>query len=400
MKPLKVLILITKANWGGAQRYVFDVATGLPKDRFSVEVMAGSEGVLTEKLSAAGVFASGTLEVGRDVSFTGDVKAAFKLIQLLRIKKPDILHVNSSKIGGVGAFAGRLAGVPRIVFTVHGWAFNENRPLAQKLAIKFLYWVTIMLSHEVMVVSEAARAQVRYWPLIQKKLSVVHNGVPSIVGFSRANARLELTRMNEAVRKAAEGRSESNLIWLGTIAELHHIKGHEYAIRAVASCIDMYERANPSKKIIYTIMSDGEERQKLQTLINELTVQDRIILMGRVPDAAQYIKAFDVFVLASLSEALGYVLIESGMAGVPVVATAVGGIPEVIDDMYSGILVQPKNIRELTHAVSFVLEHPKEAREYGAHLKESTQKRFSLPTMLERIQTVYTRKTAPETSSL
>jgi glycosyltransferase involved in cell wall biosynthesis len=395
MKPLKVLILITKANWGGAQRYVYDVATGLPKDRFSVEVMTGDEGSLTEKLGAAGIYASGTLEVGRDVSFVKDVRAAFRLASLLKTKRPDVLHVNSSKIGGVGAFAGRLAKVPRIIFTVHGWAFNEDRPWAQKLAIKFLYWVTIMLSHEAMVVSEAARDQVRRWPFIQQKLAVVHNGVPAIVGFSRANARLELTRMNEALRKAVEGRSESSLIWIGTIAELHHIKGHEYAIRAVADCIDAYEHANPSKKIIYTIMSDGEERQKLQTLIESLKLQDRIILMGRVADAAQYMKAFDFFVLASLSEALGYVLVEAGMAGIPVIATAVGGIPEVIDDMHSGILVQPRNSRELAHAMSFVMEHPKEAREYGARLKETTQKRFSLATMLEKVQEAYTKPVNP-----
>jgi glycosyltransferase involved in cell wall biosynthesis len=318
------------------------------------------------------------------------VRAAFRLRSLLKSKKPDVLHVNSSKIGGVGAFAGRLAKVPKIIFTVHGWAFNEERPWIQKLSIKFLYWVTMLLSHDVIVVSQAARDQVRRWPLVQDKMTVIHNGVPMVMGFGRANARLELARMSPEVAKAIHGVSEANLVWIGTVAELHHIKGHPYAIRAVAECISSYERANPGKKIVYTIISDGEERQRLQALIDSLKLEERIILMGRVDNAAQYIKAFDILVLASLSESLGYVLIEAGTASLPVVATSVGGIPEVVEDMRSGILVQPKNYRDLAHALSFVIEHPKEAREYGARLRERVTAEFSLEKMLEETKKVYT----------
>lgn len=389
MKPLKVLLLITKGNWGGAQRYVYDVATGLPKDAFSVEVMTGTSGPLIDKLGAAGIYSSPTLEVGRDVNFVSDVKAAFRLASLLRTKKPDILHINSSKIGGIGSFAGRIAGVKRIIFTVHGWAFNENRPWYQKPYFKFLYWLTMVFSHEVIVVSEAARDQVRHWPLIQEKITVIKNGVASVVGYSRANARLELARMNETLRKAVEGRSESSLVWIGTVAELHHIKGHRYAIRAAADCIDAFESANPQKKVIYTIISEGEERQVLQKMIDDLKLSDRIILMGRIDNAAQYIKAFDIFLLASLSEALGYVLLEAGAAALPVVATAVGGIPEIIDDMSSGILVQPRNSRDLAHALSFVIEHPKEAREYGSRLREKVLREFSVEKMIEETRKVY-----------
>src|SRR3989344_4319967 len=101
MNPTKILILITKANWGGAQRYVFDLATRLPKNAFKVEVMSGSGGPLIDKLWEAGVSAHGDLGLGRDINFWEDVKAFFSLIKLLRQKKPDVLHLNSSKIGGL-----------------------------------------------------------------------------------------------------------------------------------------------------------------------------------------------------------------------------------------------------------------------------------------------------------
>jgi len=233
----KILILITKSNWGGAQRYVFDVATNLPKDMFDVSVLAGGNGVLIDRLKAAGIEADGTLPVGRDVSFFDDVSAAWKLFRIFREKKPDVVHVNSSKIGGVGAFAGRLAGVPRVIFTCHGWAFNENRPYWQKLAIKFLAWMTVMLSHETIMVSNAAREQIALWPFISNKLTTVHLGISPKAYFSKANARLELSRMNPLVESFVKGNPESQAFIVGTVAELHHIKGYDYSLRAIRKVV-------------------------------------------------------------------------------------------------------------------------------------------------------------------
>lgn len=391
-KQLQVLILITKANWGGAQRYVYDVATNLPKDQFRVKVTAGGEGILTEKLGAAGINAFGSLELGRDVNLKEDIRSFFKLVSLLRKDKPDVLHLNSSKIGGLGALAGRLARVPRVIFTVHGWAFNEKRPFYQKLFIKLLYWVTIKLCHETMVVSEAAKKQIKRWPLIQDKLTVVYNGVDKSAGFSRSNARLELSRMNPALKKALEGVSESNLVWIGTVAELHPIKGYVYALDAIERTVRALETTHSSKKVIYTIIGDGELRAAIEARIKELKLENNVILMGRVDKASEYMKAFDVFLLASLSEGLGYVLIEAGMASAPVIATSVGGIPEIIDDMQTGILVQPKNARELSHAISYMIEHPEERRRYGASLRDKVLKNFTLELMILGVQDVYLRK--------
>lgn len=387
-------MLITKSNWGGAQRYVYDLATKLPKDQFRVEVMAGGEGPLINKLMEAGISAHGSLPVGRDISFLADVKAAFKLISILRAKKPDVLHLNSSKIGGVGAFAGRLARVKNIVFTAHGWAFNENRPLYNKLFIIFLYWIMMILSHKVVAVSEAAARQVRGWPFLRNKITVVHNGVDPEAGYARSNSRLELTRLHSGLKKAVEGVSEANLVWIGTNAELHPIKGHEYAIRAVANCIADLKRIDSPKKIVYSIISSGQDRERLEKLIIDLGMQEHIFLMGFVAGASQYVKAFTIFVLASISEGLGYVLLEAGAGAVPIVATAVGGIPEIIEDMGSGILVQPRNSRDLAHAILFMVEHPKERAVYGNELRNKIKVLFTLDQMVSATKEVYLHTTA------
>lgn len=399
MNPLKVLILITKSNWGGAQRYVFDLATKLPKDRFRVEVMAGGQGPLITKLMEAGIPAHGDLPIGRDVNLFQDIKAFFRLVSLIRQKRPDVLHVNSSKIAGLGSLAGRLAGVKRIIFTAHGWAFNEDRSFFQHTLIILSYWITMLMAHEAIAVSEAMRRQVRHLPWVQPKIRVIHNGIDRETGFSRANARLELSRMSAELKKAIEGVSEGSLIWVGTIAELHHVKGHKYAIAAVKESIESLKRSGSKKKIVYTIVGEGEERTNLEAMIRDAGLSDNIFLLGHAPNAAQYCKAFDIFLLASISEGLGYVLLEAGAAATPVVATAVGGIPEAIDDMSSGILVQPRNVKELAHALLFMIEHPEDRRRYGLALYDKTLKEFSLNDMVSATAFAYLPNAAPQIRS-
>lgn len=382
MKPTQVLMLITKSNWGGAQRYVYDLATHLPKDRFKVEVMAGGDGPLIDKLMEAGIPAHGTLPVNNKTGFGENISAVFKILSILKAKRPDVLHLNSSQIGVVGAISGRLAGIKQIVFTAHGWAFNEDRSVFQKTIFKFVYWLALVLSHETIAVSEAARRQVKNWPFVKGKTITIYNGISKETGFSHNNARLELVRMNAELKKALEGVSESSLIWIGTVAELHPIKGYEYALKAVADCVESLKKSDPGKRLVYTIMGEGQERPRLEALIKELKLEDNVFLMGHVDNAIQYVSAFDMFLLASLSEGLGYVLIEAGVCSVPVVATAVGGIPEIIEDMKSGILVQAKNSKELTHAILFMVEHPRERHGYGAALHEKVAQDFSLDKMV------------------
>jgi glycosyltransferase involved in cell wall biosynthesis len=388
----KVLILITKSNWGGAQRHVYDVATKLPKDQYVVEVMAGGNGPLITKLQEAGITADGNLPVGRDVNVIQDIAAFFKLWSLIRAKKPDVLHVHSSKIGGLGALAGRLAGVKHIIFTAHGWAFNEDRKLASKILIGLSYWVICILSHRVMAVSEAMARQVRDWPFTSKKFVVVYNGIERSVQFSQANARHVLTGLFPTVKAAMGDMADKHVFWVGTVAELHHIKGHIYAIRAVREFITWASSKYPDKKIIYTIFGEGEERPHLEALIKEYGLENNVFLVGHTPDIVQYVQAFDVFMLASLSEGLAYVLLEAGLGHAPVIATGVGGIPEVVEDMHSGILVQPKKAQELAHALSFMMDHPAERKIYGNTLKDRVLQKFSLDKMMKEVMSVYEDK--------
>lgn len=375
-----MLILITKSNWGGAQRYVYDLATNLPKNQFEVEVMAGGNGPLIDRLTQAGIKADGNLPIGRDVKFIEDVKAFFKLIKILREKKPDVLHVNSSKIGGLGALAGRVAGVPRIVFTAHGWAFNENRSIASRLSIKFLYWIILSLSHITIAVSEGLKYQIRNWPVVYKKMTVVYNGIKAEPVFSKINARDELMKMNSKFAEIVKNTNPKDLIVIGSVGELHHIKGYDYALRAIREL---------NRKVVYVILGEGEEREHLKKTIEDLELESVVVMFGYVVGAYQYLKAFDLFLLPSLSEALPYLGLEAGLAGLPIVATAVGGIPEIIDDMKSGILIQPRNSKEIRHALEFYMNHKKVQKEYSLAIHEKILKSFSIEKMISETAEIF-----------
>jgi len=391
MDKKKVLILITKSNWGGAQRYVFDMAVNLPKDQFDVEIMAGSKGILIDKLSALGLKASGDLAIGRDVSIVKDIKAFFELISILRKNKPDILHLNSSKIGGLGAVAGRIAKVPKIVFTSHGWAFNENRSFVSKLIIKFLHWVTIYMSHETITVSANLMDQMFGWPKISNKISVIHNAIKVEPIFSKVNAENELKKASTILKERLNTLDPKKTIVVGTVGELHHIKGYEYSIKAVAELIKTEKVRSSGINILYVIIGTGEEKEKIEKMIKDLKVENNVILLGYVQDAFQYFRSFDIFLLSSLSESFGYVLLEAGVASLPVVATAVGGIPEIIDDMQSGILIQAKKSAEIKHALEFYLSHKTVRKEHGVALQQKVLNEFSIEKMVNKTIAVYTK---------
>lgn len=375
----KVLFLITKSTLGGAQRYVYDLAVKLSPELFDVSVVVGGNGPLIDMLKAAGLPVITLRSLKRDISLFGEIATFFTLLAIVRRERPDVLHVNSSKAGALGAVVGRLCFVPKIVFTAHGWAFNEDRPAWQKLLLKTIHWVTILMSHTTIAVSEGMRSQMK-WPFTQRKMTVVHLG-----------RTVERPQYKEEARGILEMKvidTETRLIdyhddfWMGTIAELHPIKRLNRAITAVAALVKDFPNLR------FVIIHDGEEKAKLQEQVRDLDLQKHVFFTGVIEDAARLLSAFDLFVLPSKSEAFGYVLIEAGNAGVPVVATNVGGIPDIITHGLNGLLVPPDNTPALTDALRTLISNEDLRLSLGrAHYERS--KLFTVEKMVEETQRVY-----------
>lgn len=301
----KILFVITKSNWGGAQRYVYDLATSLSKDEFEVSVAFGQPGLLAEKLDTARVTTYPISSLQRDISVVADVKSFFELLRLFRAKKFDVVHLNSSKAAGVGALAARLAGVRRIIFTAHGWPFEEKRNIAWRVFVYLGSWATGLLSHAVIVVSEHDLQVARSMPFVAYKTRLVYNGIAPLVFGT-----------GESIRNAFPPGAHIT----GTIGELTHNKNQ----------IEIIQKAKKDLGMYVAIVGEGEDREYLQRSIDESGLADRVKLFGFVP-AHEALPGFDEFVLPSLKEGLPYVLLEAQAAGLPIFANLVGGVREILE---------------------------------------------------------------------
>jgi len=362
-----IMLVITKSNFGGAQKYVHDLAIELKKNNYNVKVAVGGDGILIDKLVKENIDVIRIPNLNRDISIFSDIKTFIFLYKLFKKHKPDVVHLNSSKIGGIGVCASRLAGVRRIIFTAHGWAFNENRSDISKKIIKILYWITIFLSHKTIVVSNAMRNQISNWPLINRKTKVIHNGINCPKFLKKEDS---LNNLNI--------KGEDNKIIIGTIAELHKIKGHTYILEA----------AKKLPFVNFVFIGDGEEKENLIKIVKEQNIKN-IIFKGFIDNASIYLKTFNYFLLPSLSEGLAICLLEAGLAEVPVIATNVGGIPEVIKNKYNGILIEPKDSNAIVSAVDFLIGNPVEANKYTENLKKDIQENFSFENMTSKTIALY-----------
>lgn len=374
----KILFIITKSNFGGAQKYVFELATNLPKDQFEPVVALGGDGILIQKLHAEHVRVLPIFSLTRDVSIGSDLFAFFELWSMFRKEKPDVVHLNSAKAGGVGALAGRLARVPKIIFTAHGWAFNEDRSRWQRALIKLFSWITVLLAHETIAVSDAVKNDTKKWPFVSKKMSVIKNGIKEPKFYTREDARgklIDLTGM----------QIPEDAFIVGTIAELHKNKGLSYAIEAFA------ELAPSNPNLYYFILGGGEEKERLEALVGLHGLQGRVIFVGFVDNAVSYLRAFDVFLLPSITEGLALVLIEAGFAGLPVIASRVGGIPEVIEDAVSGLLVDARDPHAIALATQSLMEQAEKRLSFAEELHRRVSQNFSLTRVLTEIQKLYTK---------
>ncbi len=363
----KILYMITKSNWGGAQRYVYDLATRLPRNNFEVTVVCGGEGELVARLRDADIRVIPLPNLTNKV----EIFSFLTLLRIIKKESPQVLHLNSSKVGILGGIAGRIARIPHIIFTAHGWAFNEDRGSFARFAIKIIHYATIALSHATIAVSQSMRAQIK--PVfLKKRIRAIYNGLFPVPFLAREEARRALLeRISVTV--------PDDYSWIGTIAELHRSKGLSYAIEALEK----------TPRALHIIIGNGEERNRLEDLVRKKGLTERIFFLGHIHDAARFLPAFDIFLLPSLTEALGYVLLEAGSAGLPVIATHVGGIPEIIEDGKTGILVPPKNPRAITDALSTLINDKEKAAKYGATLSTFVKEKFSIEQMVESTERLY-----------
>ncbi|MDO8500030.1 MAG: glycosyltransferase family 4 protein [bacterium] len=377
MAKKKILYVITKSNWGGAQRYVFDLATNLPKERFDVAVAAGGNDELIQKLNKSGIRTISLPHLQKNINTPKELLSFYSLFKIFIKERPDIVHLNSSKIGGLGAIAARFAGVPKIIFTAHGWAFHENRPWWQQMVIIFLSWIAALFQDKIIHLSKKDIASTLKCHIANpQKILYIPLGIIPPVFLEKKQAREILF---QKIRRVID----PSAILIGTIAELTKNKGLAYLVDAINKL------QTTSYKLQAIIIGEGEEKENLQKQINSLGLQNLVHLAGFIPNAAEYLRALDIFVLPSVKEGLPYTILEAMNAELPIIATSVGGISDIIETQKNGIIVRPQNIAELALSITELIKNPDLRLNLGENAHKEVLEKSTLEKMLAKTQEIY-----------
>ncbi len=373
----KICYIITKGNWGGGQKYVYNLATSLPKDKFETFVITGEGKILKNKLEDKGMRVYEISSLKRDMSFISEIKTFWSIFKIVQKEKPDVLHLNSPKASGIGAVVGRILLTPNIIQTAHGWSFNENRNLLSRFLIYIFSWITVALCYKTIVIAKNEKKQALSMPFIrEKKVALIRNGIEEIKYIEKNIVRDALLNRISVPKESVAKET----IWIGTISELHKNKGLKYVINALSKV---------KTPFLFFVIGEGEEREYLENLIMRNGMQKKVFLLGFIDIANLYLKAFDIFTLTSIKEGLPYTLLEAGMAGLPIISSDIGGIPDIIDDGKNGLLNRKGDEKEITKDIEYLISNPKVGAEFGKKIKVKIEKEFSIEQMLKKTINLY-----------
>ena len=219
----------------------------------------------------------------------------------------------------------------------------------------------------------------KWYPELKNRMSIIHNGI-DLEAFEKELMHFTTQEKHKIRTQLFEAKSDDTVLL--TIAALHPRKGLKYLLKAMRKII---EQKNSTKLVI---IGEGPEKPELEKLINKLKIQDRVKLLGHQENIPKMLKSSDLFVLPSIKEAFGLVLLEAMAAQVPIVATNVGGIPEIVEDRKNGFLVEPRDEDALTQTILMLIKN-KPLREKLAFLGHHKVKQFDLKGMVEKTKKVY-----------
>lgn len=382
---MRILQITTQGEQGGAQIYTRDSSIGLAQKGHELYVATGlqespKDTWLFNELSNNG-FESSHLRIikdlGRKVSIWKDIKACFQTWKIIRNIKPDIVHLHSSKAGTVCAVAAKLAGV-KVVYTVHGFSFNE--PMG-KLSTYFYIiseFVARFFRNYTITVSKFDFDVGREMHIIPaKKGGVVYNGIDE----TKVKKILPKIEARQSIFQKMGISFDDEVCIVGLVANLYPAKGIIHLINAAY----LAKRYKNLENTIFVIIGEGMLRTQLQEEINDLGIESMFFMIGSIPDAYRYVKAFDVFLMSSVKEGFPYTLLEVMLAKVPFLATRVGGIPEIAQ-YAAGPLIIPGSAKYLTEGLMNFLHKKPTARKVP--IKEFPSM-FTVHYMIDQVERVY-----------
>ena len=369
MARRKVLWLIKGLSAGGAEKLLSMSLPYLDRNTFDYQVVYLMKGRtdLVAEFQQQGIPVSCL-----NMKKAYDLRVVFRLFRLLRERRIDILHIHSPYAGIVGRLAAILAGVKAIISTEHELV-ERHHPLTRLGSV-----LTYPINNATIAVSQAvARSLLRYKTTRPGTIHVVYNAIDLDA--------LENVQTDPEMVKRSLGIDERRLV-VGNVAHIRPQKGHQYLVEAARLVLDQWP------EVSFVIV--GRERKKddlirLEELAQHLGIRDRIIFTGFRQDTLQVMNAFDVFVLPSIWEAFGIVLLEAMGLRKPVVATHVDGIPEVINEGIDGFLVAPYDSKQLARRILDLLRDDALRNRMGQKGRQKVLDKFGIEQSVKAVEKIY-----------
>ena len=384
-EPIRVLRVIARLNMGGPTLHVSYLASGLRERGYETTLVAGSVGPGEQSMAyvpeGLGVHVTTMAHLHREISPLRDLFATFRLARMIRELRPHILHTHASKAGAVGRAAALLAGrarPPIIVHTFHGhvlrgyfgrfWA-GVFRTLERSLA---------RVTDALVAVSPEVRDELVALGIApESKFTVIRLGI-------QLEERIAIDPAMRAETRRVMGIGDERFV-VGWIGRMTAIKRADDVLRAVRLLRDSGVDA------CLCMVGDGPDRERVEQLAGELEIMRHCLFPGYQTDVGQFFAAFDVFILPSGNEGTPVTAIEALAAGCPVVASRVGGVPDVVRDGQDGFLVEAGAVDELARRLGQLAADPELRRRMGAAGRDRVIERYAVGRLIDDVDALYRR---------
>lgn len=371
--------VITKLELGGAQEVALYAVSHLDEEKYRPVLVAGPGGLLTEEaLQLQGVQTVIIPSLGRSIHVLSDLRALFELTGLFLRLRPAIVHTHSSKAGILGRWAAWIARVPIVIHTVHGFGITPNQPVMLRRLFALLEQATGWVTTHWIMVAQLDVEKGRKWRLFQDNVSVVRPGIDPRRFHSPVDQAVR-----DRIREEIGARPEDFLV--GTVACLKPQKAPEDFV-AVAQAVCAQE---PNARFV--LIGDGELRSRVEALIEQNRLQDRVRLLGWRRDVDLAMNSFDALLHTSHWEGLPRVILEAMSAGLPIVATRVGGVGEVEALGAQMMLCEAGDIAGLASELCSLIRGHRSGDVKAPPSRMTLPKEFHIEEMVKQYQSLYDR---------
>jgi glycosyltransferase involved in cell wall biosynthesis len=388
-EPIDVVHIITRLDMGGSAQNTLLTLLHLDPNRYRLTLIKGPNapyGLTSQEETSLRESFNILLQRGiriielpglvRRVDPLSDLKVLLELVRILRTLHADGVHTHTSKAGFIGRLAAKMVRVPWIVHTPHGHVFQGHfGPALVWVFLQIERFASRITDHLIALTSGEAQDYIRLGVMDAHKISVIPSGI-FLDRFAGA-------RYHRDAKRKDLGLSDETII-VGFVGWLWPIKGLRFLMNAMVGI--MHE--NPGVSLMF--VGQGSEESALREQAAIARLESRVLFLGWRPDVHEIMPCFDLLVLPSLNEGMGRVLAEGMAAGLPIVATRVGGIPDLVKHGENGLLVPPGDAPALREAIRSLIQDPNR-RKAMSQKGEAMCHPFSVENMVNQISEVYER---------